>query len=82
MKALFPTTLVLLICFSAMAQVPSGEGAPVARANSLAEIRNMQNALLVVFKSRVLDVGDRERAIIQDVLKADPMPQGRQPKKR
>ena len=33
--------------------------------------------LLVVFKSRVIDVGDRERAIIEDVLKADPKPTGR-----
>lgn len=37
----------------------------------------MQSALLVVFKSRVIDVTDRERAIIQDVLKADPKPTGR-----
>ena len=36
-----------------------------------------RSVLLVVFKSRVLDVGDRERAIIDDVLKADPNPQGR-----
>ena len=77
MKALFPTALVLLICFSAMAQTPGTEGAPAATTNSLAEIRNMQNAMLVVFKSRVLDVTDRERAIIQDVMKADPIPQGR-----
>jgi len=37
----------------------------------------MRNALLVVFKSRILDVSDRERAIIQDVLKADPLPSRR-----
>jgi hypothetical protein len=76
MKAFFPTALVLLMCFSAMAQSPGNEGAPVAT-NSLAEIRNMQNALLVVFKSNVLDVSDREHTIIQDVLKANPIPQGR-----
>jgi hypothetical protein len=77
MKALYPTTLVLLTCFSAMAQVPAGEGARVAPTNSPAEIRNMQNAMLVIFQSRVLDVSDREGTIIQDVLKADPVPQGR-----
>jgi hypothetical protein len=77
MKALFPTALVLVICFSAMAQAPATEGAPVATTNSLSEVRDMRNALLVVFKSRVIDVSDRERAIIQDVLKADPIPQGR-----
>ena len=45
--------------------------------NSLEEVRDKRNALLVVFKSRVIDVTDRERAIIQDVLKADPRPKGR-----
>lgn len=76
MKALSPILLVLLICFCAMAQTPGGEGAPIS-SNSLAEVRDMRNFLLVVFKSRVLDVSDRERAIIQDVLKADLIPQGR-----
>ena len=50
---------------------------PVRDGNSLAEVRDKRNVLLVVFKSRVLDVEDRERAIIEDVLKADPNPQGR-----
>ena len=76
MKAVFPILLVLLICFSAAAQQPVGESAP-AESNSLADVRDMQSALLVVFKSRVIDVTDRERAIIQDVLKADPKPTGR-----
>jgi hypothetical protein len=51
--------------------------APVDDANSLTEVRDKHSALLVVFKSRVVDAGDRERAIIDDVLKADPNPQGR-----
>ena len=68
--------LLLLISFSAAAQQPSGESAP-AEVNSLGEVRYMHSALLVVFKSRVLDLEDRERAIIQDVLKADPEPKGR-----
>ena len=77
MNALFSSALVLLIYLSAMAQAPGSEGSPVP-SNSLAEVRDMRNFLLVVFKSRVLDVSDRERAIIQDVLKADPaIPQGR-----
>src|SRR6185503_2077092 len=77
MKALFPAALVLLMCFCVMAQAPAGDGGTAGTANSLAEVRDMHNALLVVFKSRVLDVNDRERAIIQDVLKADPYPKGR-----
>jgi hypothetical protein len=71
MKAVAAVLLLLLFCFSAVAQEQIGEG------NSLAEIRDKQNALLVVFRSRVLDVNDRERAIIEDVLKADPRPKGR-----
>ena len=77
MRAVFPILLVLLICFSAAAQQPDGESALPGEANSLSEVRDMQSALLVVFKSRVIDVTDRERAIIQDVLKADPNPTGR-----
>lgn len=76
MKAVLPILLLLLISFSAAAQDPGGESAP-SEANSLEEVRDMQSALLVVFKSRVLELQDRERAIIQDVLKADPEPKGR-----
>jgi|ERR1051325_7388421 hypothetical protein len=71
MKALNSILILLLLCFAAVAQSPVVEG------NSLEEVRDKRNALLVVFKSRVLDVGDRERAIIDDVLKADPEPKGR-----
>jgi len=67
MKAVVLILLLLLFCFSAVAQQPP---------NSLSEIRDKQNALLVVFKSRVLDAGDRERSIVEDVLKADPEPKG------
>ena len=71
MKAVFPILLVFLLYFSAVAQ------APLTETNSLEEVRDKRNALLVVFKSRVLEVGDRERAIIEDVLKANPHPSGR-----
>lgn len=72
MRFLTPTLLVLLLCISAAAQAPE-----VAAVNSLEEVRDKRNALLVVYKSRVIDAGDRERAIIEDVLKADPEPKGR-----
>src|SRR3982751_3623741 len=71
MKALTPTVLVLLLCFSAAAQPNPDSG------NSLEEVRDKHSVLLVVYKSRVIDAGDRERAIIEDVLKADPEPKGR-----
>src|ERR1044072_1995685 len=70
MKALAPILLLFLLYFpTAAAQEPLG--------NSLEEVRDKRNVLLIVFKSRVIDVGDRERAIIDDVLKADPQPKGR-----
>jgi hypothetical protein len=72
MRFLTPTLLVLLFCLSAVAQAPD-----VTALNSLEEVRDKRNALLVVYKSRVIDAGDRERAIIEDVLRADPEPKGR-----
>lgn len=72
MKVLAPTVLLFVLCFSAAAQEPD-----LAIGNSLEEVRDKRNALLVVYKSRVIDAGDRERAIIEDVLKADPQPKGR-----
>lgn len=73
MKAVAPILLLFLLHFSTAAQEPLGDS------NSLAEVRDKRNVLLVVFKSRVIDVdaGDRERGIIEDVLKADPEPKGR-----
>jgi hypothetical protein len=71
MKVLIPSLLLFVIFSSTAAQ------APVADTNSLTEIRDKHTALLVVFKSRVIDVSDFERAIIDDVLKADPNPKGR-----
>jgi hypothetical protein len=73
MKRVFPIVLVLLCCICATAQEPVDE----AHVNSLAELRDKRSALLVVFKSRVIDASDRDTAIIHDVLKADPHPKGR-----
>ena len=73
MKKVFPIVLVLLCCVCASAQETVDE----AHVNSLAELRDKRSALLVVFKSRVIDASDRDSAIIQDVLKADPHPKGR-----
>ena len=76
MKAVVPILLIFLLYSATVAQETGVENA-VPDANSLAEVRDKRSALLVVFKSRVLDVSDRERAIIEDVLKADPQPSGR-----
>ena len=71
MRVLAPA-FVLFYCLTAAAQAPD-----VTLGNSLEEVRDKRNAILVVYKSRVIDAGDRERAIIEDVLKADPQPKGR-----
>jgi len=71
MKAVAPILILFLLYFSTAAQEPLGNS------NSLVEVRDKRNVLLVVFKSRVIDVDDRERGIIEDVLKADPEPKGR-----
>lgn len=65
--------LVLATCGSAVAQDKSAADA----GRSLAEIRDKHRALLVVFRSRVVDASGGERAIIEDVLKANPRPKGR-----
>lgn len=64
--------VVLATCVSAVAQ----DGSKPA-GSPLAELRDKRRALLVVFRSRVVDATGNERAIIEDVLKADPRPKGR-----
>ena len=63
--------LVFLLYLPTAAQELGGDG------NSLAEVRDKRSALLIVFKSRVVDLDDPEGAIIEDVLKANPAPKGR-----
>lgn len=75
MKRLSPILLLFLIGISTAAQQPNGETATPP--NSLSELRDMRNALLVVSRSRVLDVSDHDTAIVEDVLKTDPVPKGR-----
>ena len=72
MKVLAPALLVLFFCLSAAALTPD-----LAADNSLQEVRDKRNVLLIVFKSRVIDAGDRDGAILDDVLRADPIPKGR-----
>lgn len=69
--------LVLASCATAAAQ--SNDKVQTAHAgHSLTELLDKRRVLLVVFRSRVVDVSSSsERAIIEDVLKADPKPRGR-----
>ena len=70
--------IVLLACVgTAWAQPAPPEDEKANHAGSINELRDKQRALLVVYKSRVLDVSNYDQAIIDDVLKADPKPKGR-----
>lgn len=69
--------LILAACFVALGQTASASVSENNHTGSLSELQDKQKALLVVFKSRVISVDDRDRAIIEDVLKADPHPKGR-----
>ena len=75
--------LVLLVLFvlaipvCAVAQEKRVRAQSAHAGSALAEVRNMRRALLVVFRSRVVDATGNERAIMEDVLKADPRPRGR-----
>lgn len=67
--------LLLATCSSAVAQ--NGVARSAHAGSSLTEVRDKHSVLLVVFRSRVVDASGGERAIIEDVLKADPRPRGR-----
>jgi hypothetical protein len=69
--------VVLMACLSAMGQEEMRVVNSSEYAGSLGDLRDKRRALLVVFRSRVVDVSNGERAIIDDVLKADPEPKGR-----
>ena len=53
------------------------EPPPNNRNSALVELRDKKRALLMVFRAGVLDASNNERAIIDQVLKADPEPKGR-----
>jgi hypothetical protein len=69
--------LALTTCVSAVAQDGKARVQSAHAGSSLAEVRDKRRALLVVFRSRVIDASGNERAILEDVLKANPRPKGR-----
>lgn len=78
LKLTLAALVVLLACVSAMGQP---EAATVENQNNhvgtISELRDKQRALLIVFRSKVIDADNADKAIIEDVLKADPVPKGR-----
>jgi hypothetical protein len=71
---------ILLLAFLVLIQSQSAhpqEQPPLDQRKTLAEVRDKRRALLMVFRSGVLDATNNERAIVDQVLKADPEPKGR-----
>jgi hypothetical protein len=73
-KAIVITLLLLNGSWSAFPQERQTTEQP---RSSLAEVRDKRRALLLVFKLGILDASNDERSIIDQVLKADPTPKGR-----
>lgn len=75
-RALFAVfSIAVVLSISARAAQTPGTVNPTQ--NSLAEVRTKRRALLVVFRSNVVDAGNGEQLIIDQVLKSDPEPSGR-----
>ncbi|HEY6804272.1 MAG TPA: hypothetical protein VI306_11870 [Pyrinomonadaceae bacterium] len=73
-KALAITIFLLGSSWSAF---PQERRSPEEPRGSLAEVRDQRRALLLVFKLGILDASNEDRSIIDQVLKADPVPKGR-----
>src|SRR5690349_25026327 len=77
----FTRVVVLLITnfilLQSVAGIPQAPASLNESTDSLIEVRDKRRALLLVFRSSVLDAGNNERAIIDQVLKAEPQPKGR-----
>lgn len=71
--------IILLVCGISVLGQPSDPAVENQNnhVGTISELRYKQRALLIVLKSRVVDINNGERAIIDDVLKADPQPKGR-----
>ena len=74
----FLALLVFASCSAVVAQQNYVKPQTAHAGHALNEVLDKRRVLLLVFRSRIVDVSEnRERAIIEDVLKADPKPKGR-----
>jgi hypothetical protein len=69
--------IIVAHCLLIFAQERAPTITPDSARTSLSEVRDKRYALLVVFRSGVVDAGNNERAMIDLVLSADPQPKGR-----
>ena len=72
-KITFISSLVLVYSLTVLPQVRETSASP----DSLSEVRDKRRALLLVFRSGIVDASDSDHTIIDQVLKADPEPKGR-----
>jgi hypothetical protein len=78
MRLVFLALLAIASCTAAAAQQNNSRSQTAHAGHALTELLDKRRVVLVVFRSRVVDVSNNpERAIIEDVLKADPKPKGR-----
>ena len=78
MRFVFLALIALASCTPAAAQQNESKPQTAHAVHALTELAEKRRVVLVVFRSRVVDVSaSSERAIIEDVLKADPKPKGR-----
>ncbi len=79
LRMAWSAVFVILACSVHVLAQPAE--APAEQQNNhvgtISELRDKQRAWLVVFKSRVVDAGNADKAIIEDVLKAEAQPRGR-----
>jgi hypothetical protein len=75
-RLLKTTVISSLVLFQSLCVFPQVR-ATSSESDSLLEVRDKRRALLLVFRSGVLDASDNEHTIIDQVLKADPEPRGR-----
>src|SRR5215204_2080697 len=59
---------------SAVSQQPAQQPDGNLTKESLEAVRDMRRALLLVFRSRVVEANNRDKAMIEQVLKTDPQP--------
>ena len=69
--------IIVADCLLIFAQERAPTIASDSAKSSLSEVRDKRHALLMVFRSGVVDASNNERAMVDLVLRADPQPKGR-----
>ncbi len=76
-SVLLMALIIVADCLLIFAQERAPTIASDSAKSSLSEVRDKRHALLMVFRSGVVDASNNERAMVDLVLRADPQPKGR-----